>query len=235
MWHLSRLIPTTSARAGGTGSADGCAAGRVDRLLYMHHSEVMGDVEGVTGEVTRDCLVTRTRQISRVLTSIYDQELRPFGVNSPQFSLLVVISRLGPVSRAEIGRQNHQERSTLTRNLQLILAEGWAEEVESSTGGRRRPIALTDAGRELLRTAAPAWRAAQTRAKAFLGEAGTGAVLDIADVLARSAGNPARQPTGHATAFQPADHVTALLPTGHATAEPAGAPLTRPAGSATSA
>jgi DNA-binding MarR family transcriptional regulator len=151
----------------------------------------MDDAEDVTREVTRDCLVTRTRQISRVLTGIYDQELRPHGVNSPQFSLLVVISRLGPVSRAEIGRQNHQERSTLTRNLQLILAEGWAEEVPHGAGGRSRPIALTEAGRELLRTAAPAWRAAQDRAKSFLGEVGAGAVLDIADVLARSANSPA--------------------------------------------
>jgi DNA-binding MarR family transcriptional regulator len=156
------------------------------------------EIEDVTREVTRDCLVTRTRQISRVLTGIYDQELRPFGVNSPQFSLLVVISRLGPVSRAEIGRQNHQERSTLTRNLQLILAEGWAEEVPQTAGGRSRPIALTTAGRELLHTAAPAWRAAQVRAKLFLGDVGASAVLDIAHVLAQSTGNAAAHPTSNA-------------------------------------
>ncbi|HEX4247109.1 MAG TPA: MarR family winged helix-turn-helix transcriptional regulator [Pseudonocardia sp.] len=114
---------------------------------------------------------------------------RPFGINSPQFSLLVVSSRLGPVSRAEIGRQN-QERSTLTRNLQLILAQGWAEEVPHTAGGHGGPIALTEAGRELPRTAAPGWRAAQDRAKLFLGAVGAGAVLDIADVLASSTADP---------------------------------------------
>jgi DNA-binding MarR family transcriptional regulator len=139
--------------------------------------------EDVISEINRNCLLTRTRRISRVLTGIYDQELRPFGINSPQFTLLVVISRLGSASRAEIGRENHQERSTLTRNLQLMLAEGWVEEIQHEASGRSRPIGLTKAGRELLHKAAPAWRAAQTKAKAVLGKAGVSAVIDIANAL----------------------------------------------------
>ncbi len=119
------------------------------------------------------------------MTAIYDQALRPFGINSPQFTLLVVIFRLGPVSRANVGRHNHQDRSTLTRNLQLLLSEGWVEEIQRATGGRSRPIELTAAGKELLYRAAPAWRTAQTRAKVILGEAGASAVIDIADNLPR--------------------------------------------------
>jgi DNA-binding MarR family transcriptional regulator len=141
--------------------------------------------DDITEEVTRDCVVTRTRQISRVLTGLYDDALRPFGISSPQFSLLVVISRLGPASRAEIGRQNHQDRSTLTRNLQLMVAEGWVEEVTHEVRGRSRPIVLTKAGRDLLHAAAPAWRGAQTQARAILGEPGVAAVMEIAKDLPR--------------------------------------------------
>ena len=90
----------------------------------------------VTSEISRDCLLTRTRRISRVLTGIYDDKLRPFGINSPQFTLLAVVSRLGAASRADIGRANHQERSTLTRNLQLMLSEGWIKEVRKPGAGR---------------------------------------------------------------------------------------------------
>jgi DNA-binding MarR family transcriptional regulator len=133
----------------------------------------------VTGEISRDCLLTRTRRISRVLTGIYDEKLRPFGINSPQFTLLAVVSRLGAASRADIGRANHQERSTLTRNLQLMLSEGWIKEVQ--TGGRQ--VALTTTGRNLLHRAAPAWRAAQEQAKLILGKAGAVAVIDIAKGL----------------------------------------------------
>lgn len=137
----------------------------------------------VISEITRDCLLTRTRRISRVITGIYDQALRPFGLNSPQFSLLVVISRLGPASRAEIGRVNHQDRSTLTRNLQLLFSEGWVEEIPHNVGGRSRPLALTQAGQNLLHSAAPAWRAAQAQAKGVLGAAGVSAVMEIANDL----------------------------------------------------
>ncbi len=139
----------------------------------------------VSSEVTRNCLLTRTRQISRVLTAIYDQELRPFGINSPQFTLLVLILALGPLSRSDLGRRNHQDRSTLTRNLQPLVVQGWVSEDLPADGGRSRPLTLTKQGREMLRSAAPAWSAAQTKAKALLGEAGANAIMGIAGELPR--------------------------------------------------
>jgi DNA-binding MarR family transcriptional regulator len=135
----------------------------------------------IVGEITRSCLMTRTRRISRIITSIYDQALRPHGVNAPQFSLLVLIARLGGASRAEIGRANYQERSTLTRNLALLLAEGWIEETLSEEGGRSRPIVISPAGRNLLVAAAPAWRSAQVKAKKLLGDEGAAAIVGVAD------------------------------------------------------
>ncbi len=127
------------------------------------------------------CLLMRTRLISRVITSIYDQELREFGINSPQFALLLVICKIGPASRAEIGRFHRQDRSTLTRNLQIMISEGWIEEVRHQADGRSRPIALTKAGKDLLRDAVPSWRMAQAQAKVVLGEDGAIAITDIAD------------------------------------------------------
>jgi DNA-binding MarR family transcriptional regulator len=123
----------------------------------------------------------RTRLISRVFTAMYDEGLRPFGTGSPQFALLVTIFNMEPATRAEIGRYLHQDRSTLTRNLKLILSEGWAEEIRDEAGGRGRPIVLTKAGKDLLRNAASAWRVAQSRAKALLGKDGVIAVMDIAN------------------------------------------------------
>ena len=138
---------------------------------------------GVVGEITRNCLLTRTRRISRIITNLYDQALRPHGVNAPQFSLLVLIAKLGGASRAEIGRANYQERSTLTRNLALLLAEGWVEEMVSEGSGRSRPLVLSQTGRKLLVSAAPAWRAAQVKAKQLLGEEGVAAIVGVADSI----------------------------------------------------
>ncbi len=136
----------------------------------------------LVGEVISKCLLTRTRSLSRVITSIYDQEMRPFGVNASQFSMLVSIAKMGKASRAELGRANHLERSTSTRNLQLMLDDGWAEEIATEKG-RSRPIVLSKAGRELLHSAMPAWRAAQATAERLLGEEGAGSLLKLADSL----------------------------------------------------
>jgi DNA-binding MarR family transcriptional regulator len=135
----------------------------------------------IVSEVSRECLVTRTRKISRVVTGIYDEELRPFGIGSPQFSLLVVVARLQSANRAEIGRANLQDRSTLTRNLQLMLAQGWIEEVPSGEGKKSRSIVITKDGKELLAEAMPGWRKAQLRAKALFGREGVSAVTVISD------------------------------------------------------
>lgn len=136
-----------------------------------------------TDEVVSGCLITRTRQIARVMTGIYDERLRPFGVNSSQFTLLVSISALRSATRAEIGRRNRQDRSTLTRNLRVVLAQGWVEEDPRAATGRDRPVVLTAAGRELLRDVLPAWREAQAEAAVVLGQSGVNAVVDIAAAL----------------------------------------------------
>jgi DNA-binding MarR family transcriptional regulator len=141
----------------------------------------------VIADIGNTCVLMRTRLISRVITGIYDEKLRPFGIGSAQFALLVVIYQIEPATRAKIGRFHHQHRSILTRNLKVILSEGWAEEVRYQTDarsrpdGRSRPIALTKAGIDLLLKAEPAWQAAQAQAKALLGKDGTIAVMDIAN------------------------------------------------------
>ncbi|MEM5329155.1 MarR family transcriptional regulator [Paraburkholderia sp. JHI2823] len=140
---------------------------------------------GVSSDIARNCLLTRTGQISRVLTAIYDDALRPFGVNAPQFSMLVLIVEHGPLSRSDLGRKNHHDRSTLTRNLQPLISQGWVAEGLPGGDGRSRPLSLTEQGKALLNSAAPAWSSAQTNARALLGEAGANALMGIAGELPR--------------------------------------------------
>ncbi|BCZ83285.1 transcriptional regulator [Paraburkholderia terrae] len=137
----------------------------------------------VSRKIAQSCLLTRTRQISRVLTAIYDEALRPFGVNASQFTLLVLIMEFGPLSRATLGRKNHHDRSTLTRNLQPLVAQGWVVEGMPGDDGRSRPLSLTKQGKALLHDAASAWSAAQSKAQSLLGEAGANALMGIAGDL----------------------------------------------------
>ena len=159
----------------------------LDTELYMQHDGCMAIRKGtasddqVIADMACGCVLTRTRLISRVVTSIYDEALRPFGMGSPQFSLLIVISKLAPVSRADIGRFNQLDRSTLTRNLQLLLAGGWIQEIAKVNGGRGRPIVLTATGRKLILDAAPAWQRAQAEAQETLGKRAVQTLMQVGD------------------------------------------------------
>ena len=152
----------------------------------MHHMHGMDTKtqasDAILAEITQGCLLTRTRRLSRLVTNTYDQALRPFGVNAPQFSLLVLIAKFGPASRAEIGRVNYQDRSTLTRNLALLLAEGWVKELPTE-GGRSRPIEISPKGCQLLASAAPAWRDAQTEVRSLIGEDAASNILRVVDAI----------------------------------------------------
>jgi DNA-binding MarR family transcriptional regulator len=138
-------------------------------------------LKDVVAEMGKTCVLMRSRLVSRVITGIYDEELRPLKIGSAHFAVLVVVCQIEPATRAEIGRILNLVRSTLTRELKGILSEGWAEEAREGADGRSRPIVLTKAGRDLLHKAIPAWQAAQERATALLGKDGVIAISDIAN------------------------------------------------------
>lgn len=137
----------------------------------------------VLNEMVHDCMISRTRLIARLLSNVYDDVLRPYGISSAQFALLVAIFNLKSASRAEIGRFTHQDRSTLTRNIKLLLEGGWIEESASDEGGRRRPVTLTKVGVGLLHDVHPAWQAAQEQARVILGEDGVTAVMGVGNEM----------------------------------------------------
>lgn len=121
---------------------------------------------------TNDNVLMRTRRLSRAVTEIHDVKLRPFGISAVQFSLLEIIGRTEPTTRAAIARKQQLDKSTLTRDLKSIFSEGWVEEVRERANGRSRPIALTKAGKQLLLDAAPTWLAAQNEVKLLLRKEG---------------------------------------------------------------
>ncbi|CAN5458025.1 helix-turn-helix domain-containing protein [soil metagenome] len=135
-------------------------------------------------EVKQSCLLTRTRLIARIVTNLYDEALRPFGINSPQYALLGLIEEVEPATRADLARHNSQDRSTLSRNLQIMLDEGWIEETAAGAKGRSRPLILSRRGCELLHAAMPAWRAGQLQAQALMGKEGVDALIQVADGMA---------------------------------------------------
>jgi DNA-binding MarR family transcriptional regulator len=88
--------------------------------------------QALADEVARECVMTRWRRPNRLLATVYDGELRLFGLKSSQHSLLVAVTKAGPVRRIELGRLLSLDPSTLTRNLAVMLKHGWIDEVRAS-------------------------------------------------------------------------------------------------------
>ena len=128
------------------------------------------------------CLLGRARKLNRVLTGIYDYELRPFGLKATQLNLLIVVAKAGPIRRIDIGKSLHLDPSTLTRNLKIMLTNGWIKEIADGEDGRGFPVEVTAQGRDLLNQIGPSWRKAQTRAQKLLGGDGATLLLTLAAI-----------------------------------------------------
>jgi DNA-binding MarR family transcriptional regulator len=131
--------------------------------------------------IAGECIAARMRILNRVVTGIYDDALRPHGVRVSQMNILVVVAARGPIRQADVARQLQLEKSTLSRDLDRMLARGW---VRANTGSGRSPkLEATDAGRQLLRTILPKWRAAQVEATRLLSPAVVAGVAGAVDGL----------------------------------------------------
>lgn len=117
----------------------------------------------------RGCTHFQLRQLSRRLGLLYDAELAAVGLKTTQFSLLSSLHSLGPVRPADLARAMKLEPSTLTRNLQPLLAAGWAQ-IGPGPDGRSRTVRITPAGEALRAQARERWHQAQLLVNATLGE-----------------------------------------------------------------
>jgi len=133
-------------------------------------------------EIATDCLAVRARLISRALTGLYDGALAEHGVTIAQVNLLAALGKAGPCPPGRLGEILQLERSTVSRNLGLLLAQGWVEALSSDAKGIRE-VALTDAGRAKVESVMPQWREAQRQADELLGRSGALAVRQIAGDL----------------------------------------------------
>ncbi|WP_333794167.1 MarR family winged helix-turn-helix transcriptional regulator [Hyphomicrobium sp.] len=134
------------------------------------------DISDIAEATAATCLATRVRQLSRIITRIYDDAMRPLGITASQYTLLAQLASRDGITAVEIGHELDIEKSTLSRNLKRLLALGMII-MDPPAGRRGRGLHLTPKGQTALKDAFPVWQAAQGRATAAMG-AETRAKLD---------------------------------------------------------
>lgn len=112
--------------------------------------------------VRDNCLCLHVQRAARALARRYDAALKPFGLNNGQFSLLMSLNRPEPPRMGAVAELLSMDRTTLTAALKPLERRGLVVSVADGTDRRSRRLKLTEAGRDLLAEALPAWKRTQT-------------------------------------------------------------------------
>lgn len=133
-----------------------------------------------TTSAPQGCTNLKLRQLGRMVNRHYDQYLSVVGLKSTQYALLSCVVKLGPMRPGDIARQMQMDASTLSRNLQPMVAQGWLS-VGAGEDARSRLVEATPAGMALRTEAQRAWKAAQTALNQRLGLEQVAALHDLLD------------------------------------------------------
>jgi DNA-binding MarR family transcriptional regulator len=117
------------------------------------------------------CACQNLRRLTRIVTRIYDQELRKAGLEVTQFGLLTAVATARRINQKRLSAGFGMDSTTLTRTLRLLLKQRWVQ-VKRGEDRRERVFSLTPAGRRQMAEAQPYWEAAEQRLRQKLGEAG---------------------------------------------------------------
>ena len=117
----------------------------------------------------RGCTNLKLRQLTRRVSQHYDRIVGAAGLKTTQYSLLAHVVRLGPVRPGDLAEKMEMDASTLTRNLQPMVGNGWIE-VGPGPDGRSRWVTATAAGRDKHAEGVRQWKRAQLALNARLGE-----------------------------------------------------------------
>ena len=110
--------------------------------------------------LVRDCcLCLHAQRAARALARRFDIALKPAGITSGQFSLLMSLNRPHPPKVGSVAALLAMDRTTLTANLKPLERRGLVATEADPTDKRAKLLRLTPAGREVLTNALPIWKA----------------------------------------------------------------------------
>jgi len=117
------------------------------------------------------CACQNLRRLTRIVTRIYDQEIRKAGLEITQFGLLTALATAGEANQKRLSAGFVMDSTTLTRTLRLLVKAGWVQ-AKRGRDRRERLFSLTRAGERQLAEAQPYWQAAEQRLRRKLGDVG---------------------------------------------------------------
>jgi DNA-binding MarR family transcriptional regulator len=132
-----------------------------------------------------DCACATIRRTARLVTQLYNREIG-HGVEPTQFMLLLVLEARPGSSQAPLGRALGLDKTTLSRNLQLMKRNGWIEPA-ITTDQRERGYQLTSTGVRLLAVTKPGWKRAQQKLRSAVKTSDWQNILSVFNAVSSAA------------------------------------------------
>ena len=132
--------------------------------------------------LNQECIADKMRLLNRVITSLYDDALRPVGLTTSQMNIMVVVAKYGLARPTQVGDWLRMEKSTLSRNLDRVRKQGWLRTVPGDHG-RSIQLELTAKGQMILKKGLPLWRHGQQKARTLLGGHGVKEVMRMGNTV----------------------------------------------------
>jgi DNA-binding MarR family transcriptional regulator len=104
------------------------------------------------------CLCLHLQRAARALARRFDEALRPLGLTSGQYSLMMSLNRPEPPTIGSVASLLAMDRTTLTAALKPLQRRRLVTVMVDANDRRSRRLKLTPAGRALLARAFPVWR-----------------------------------------------------------------------------
>ena len=104
------------------------------------------------------CLCLHLQRAARALARRFDDALRPLGLTSGQYSMMMALNQPAPPTIGVVASILCVDRTTLTAALKPLKRRGLVTVTVDNSDRRSRRLKLTAAGRGLLARAVPVWR-----------------------------------------------------------------------------
>ncbi|MBO9655388.1 MAG: winged helix-turn-helix transcriptional regulator [Agrobacterium tumefaciens] len=115
------------------------------------------------------CLCLHAQRAARALARLFDNALKPIGINNGQFSLLMSLNRPEPPPMGPVAHLLAMDRTTLTAALKPLERRGLVSIEQDPKDKRGKRLRLTADGMAVLAAAFPIWQDTHAEVEARIG------------------------------------------------------------------
>lgn len=125
----------------------------------------MNQIPEFAQDMAQHCVAFRVRKLNRKMNRLFNDGLKSYKIQVGQVNMLVALAHFPQgTTPSQIGEALEMEKSTISRNMNVLVKNGWATAEEDTVAGGLR-YTLSKQGHELLENVYPLWQEANEMAK----------------------------------------------------------------------